>query len=146
MAVQIKANPTIPNTARSFNGKSVTSFVVTPGDDFTAERGPNGALQAVIRAITQAATPVMISAAADIAAPVYTVFIEGDFNITDTWDGENSETFAVYLQSVIRDLGANAAVRNAAINAVTGETISAGVDLTGATVTVGALFQADQVN
>ena len=146
MAVQIKANPTIPNTARSFNGKSVTSFVVTPGANFTAERGPNGALQAVIRAITQAATPVMISAAADITAPVYTVFIEGDFNLTDTWDGTNSQTFAAYLQARIRLLGANAAVRSAALAAATGETESAGVDLSGATVTVGTLFQADQIN
>ena len=147
MAVQFKVNPTIPNTARSFNGKSVTSFVVTPSANFTNELGANGALQLVLRTITAAATPVMISAAADITAPVYTVFFEGDFNLSDTWDGTTSQTFAAYLQAQIQALGDEAAPRSAALAAATGETVSAnGVDLESATVTVGALFQADQIN
>ena len=152
MAVQVRANPTLPNTARSFNGKSVSQFTITPltdaaaAVDFTDELGPNGALQLILRTITQAATPVMISAAADIEAPVYTVFFEGDFNITDTWDGTNNESFADYLQRLIQGLGEEAAARVAGESVGPDENVNAGVDLRGTTVAFNALFQADQIN
>ena len=146
MAVQVRANPTLPNIARSFVGKSVSQFTITLGKDFTDELGPNGALQLILRTITQAATPVMISDADDIAAPVYTVFFEGDFNITDTWDGTNNESFAAYLQRLIQGLGENAAARVAGESVGPGENVSPGVDLRAATVAFNALFQADQIN
>jgi hypothetical protein len=152
MAVQFKVNPTQPNIARSFNGKSVSTFVVTPltnaagAVNFTNELGANGAFQAILQVLTQYTTPIMISAAADITQPAYTFFFEGDFG-TDNWnDPAATQAFEVYLRDAIRALGATAAVRSAALAAVTGETVSAGVDLRGTTVARGVVYQVDQIN
>ena len=152
MAVQFKTNPTGANIARSFNGKSVSTFVITPLDngndavDFTDELGPNGAFQAILQVLTQYTTPVMISAAADITEPAYTFFFEGDFG-TDNWGPTGAlAAFEAHLQTAIRALGQTAAVRSEALSAATGETESNGVDLRGTTVTRGVVFQADQIN
>ena len=134
MAVQTKVNPIQANVARHFNGKSVTAITVNAaaGNMLTdSDLGPNGTFQAIIRAITLEATPILVSAVDTATGRAFDVYYEGEFG-TDTWDGTNSQTYAAYLQALVRALG----------NDVDG------VDLTGATVAYQTpqLYQADQIN
>ena len=157
MAVQTRFNPTQPNVARSFNGKTVSVFTIatiggtvgnTVASSLANERGPNGAFQAIIRAITAYTTPVMISAIRGGDNNTFDVFFEGDFG-TDNWGAANVQAFEAYLEATIRALGQNAAARAATLPTVVAgvETLSAnGVDLRQSTVTRGETFQADQIN
>ena len=155
MVTQPKANPTLTNIGRSFNGKTVRAYTVdlaVNGTDFSdTELGPNGAFQEVLRTITARSTVIMYSALrADGDSndgQVFDVYIEGDFP-TDTYDGTNSETFAAYLQSEIRLL-TEAGIRTAADIAASGESANAaGIDLSSATVTEmdGSPFLADHTD
>jgi len=154
MVTQPKANPTLTNIGRSFNNKTVRAYTVdlaVDGTDFSdTELGPNGAFQEVLRTITERCTVHMYSALraeSGDAGQVFDVYVEGDFP-TDTYDGENSETFAAYLQSQIRLL-TEAGIRTAEDIAASGETANAaGIDLSSATVTemAGSPFLADHTD
>ena len=131
MAIQTKANPTLENRGRSFLGKTLQAYVVdlaVDATDFSAtEMGANGAVQAVMRTISQNATIVAHSALrADSGAnagQLFTVIIEGEFG-TDTYDGTNSETWGDWIQTEIRlltSVGAGPVNLNAAtVTAVDG--------------------------
>jgi hypothetical protein len=137
MAVQTKVNPIQANVARHFNGKSVTAVTVTlaAGNLLTdSDLGPNGTFQAIIRTITQEATPILISAIRannGDEGRVFDVYYEGEFG-TDTWNGTNNETYAAYLQRIVRALGADVD----------------GINLTNAGVAYQTpnVYQADQIN
>ena len=134
MAVQTKVNPIQANVARHFNGKSVTALTVNAGAGNMltgSDLGPNGTFQAIIRAITLEATPILVSAIDTATGRAFDVYFEGEFG-TDTWDGTNSQTYAAYLQALVQALGDDVD----------------GIDLTGATVVYQTpqLFQADQIN
>lgn len=135
MATQTRFNPNMPNAARHFNGKSVTSVTVNTGVDLTDEFGANGAVQGLIRVLTQAATPILMSAVRD-AGTTFDLYFEGDFTASDEFGAGKNLSFAAYLQAEIVALGATAYARSATFDTVLAavETESAGLDLTGATV------------
>ena len=133
MARQIKAAPFLPNEARHFNGKSVTAVTVTLGANVTDEFGPNGVIQDAYEVLAENATPIIIGQVKDLATGEFDVYFEGDFIETDDYGTSGTDSFIVDLQTRIRALGATAADRDAETAAVTGETVSAGVDVTGAT-------------
>lgn len=149
----IKKNPTLANTGRSFNGKTVQAYTIdlaVNATDFgTTEMGPNGAIVDVIEVLGKNVTMIMHSALRSDgtnAGQVFDVFFEGEFP-TDTYDGTNAETFAAWLQSEVRLL-TTAGIRTADTIAVTGESANvAGLDLSSATVVAltGSPFYADQI-
>ena len=103
----VAKNPVLRDVSRSFNGKTVRQYEVDFTVDVSNSVGPDGALRRALDTIALRTTPIMISGtynngSTDNAA-LY-VFIEGDFP-EDTYDGENSETFATYLQSELQALG-----------------------------------------
>jgi hypothetical protein len=123
-----KVNPVFDATLpRSFAGKTISQFDIDLGADASGSLAPFGAVDRVLQTITERATMLMHS---DVTGTgeLLTVFLEGEFP-TDTYDGTNSETFAAYLASAIVALG----------------TVDS-VDLSGAAVTAGTVFQADQTN
>jgi hypothetical protein len=123
-----KINPVFDITLpRAFIGKSVSTLLLDIGVNASASTGPNGAIAKIIQAVQERVTVIMHS---DLTGTgeLMTFFIEGDFP-TDTYDGTNSETFAVYMTSQIVALG----------------TVDA-ILLTGAVVTAGTVYQADQTN
>ena len=123
-----KINPIFDVTLpRTFNGKTMTEVTLDIGVDATASTGPNGAISKLLQAISGHATIIAYSALTG-TGELMTVFLEGDFP-TDTYDGTNNETYAAFLQTVVRELG----------------TVDS-IDLTGATVTAGVVYQADQTN
>lgn len=111
MAGITKTNPTLPNTSRAFNGKTMMGFTIdfaVNATDFSAtEMGALGAVQVVLAKVAETATIIGHSALrADSGAnngQLFDVYIEGNFG-TDTYDGSNSETFAADLQDRIRTL------------------------------------------
>ena len=144
MAVQFKANPQQANVARHFNGKSVTAVTIDTAagnllaagaDDLVL--GPNGAFQAIIRSITDYATPILISPIRASGGAgtnrVFDVYFEGEFG-TDNYGtrATTPRSFVDYLQERIRDLGDDVD----------------GIDLEGTTVVAMGVanFQADQIN
>lgn len=123
-----KVNPVFDITLpRAFIGKSVSVFNLDINADASASTGPDGAIAKVIQVIQNRATLILHSDLTGIGQ-LMTFFVEGDFP-TDTYDGTNSETFATFLTSEIVALG----------------TVDA-VVLTGAVVTAGTVYQADQTN
>ena len=123
-----KINPIVDVTLpRSFNGKSVQDFTITFAATVAASTGPNGVLAKVLQTVGNTATIIMVSDL-QTAGTVLQVFIEGEFP-TDTYDGTNSETFAADLEDRIQALG----------------TVDS-IDISGATVAAGTLYQADQTN
>ena len=147
MATQTRFNPVMPNVARHFNGKSVTLVTINSGIDLTEEFGANGAVQGMIRAITQMATPIVMSSVRDLAS-TFDIYFEGDFTVGSDWGAAKDLTFAEFLQAEIVALGATAFIRDAAFETVTAgvEAVSAGVDLTGATCVFDADVNADGAN
>lgn len=111
MAGITKTNPTLPNTSRSFNGKTMMGFTIdfaVNATDFSAtEMGALGAVQVVLGKVAETATIIGHSALrADggaNAGQLFDVYIEGNFG-TDTYDGTNSETFAADLEDRIQAL------------------------------------------
>ena len=124
-----KVNPITRNVARSFNGKTVQQYQVDLVADASGELEPGEAVEAVLRAFAERATVIMHSELTDGDTQM-TVFVEGEFP-TDTYDGENSETFGTYVESVIDDLGATYGPNN--------------FDMTAVTVTDGTVYFADDV-
>lgn len=123
-----KINPTFDITLpRAFNGQTMAELSLDLNVDASGSNGPEEAISKVLQAVSGAATIIAHSALTG-AGELMTVFVEGDFP-TDTYDGVNNETFAAFVQTVIRDLG----------------TVDA-IDLTGAVVTAGVVYQADQTN
>ena len=103
-----KVNPTKANTTDHLSGKTITAVTVdfaVNGTNFAStEMGPLGAVQIAIATMTQEATPIIITKLRSDGAndgQVFDMVFEGEFG-TDTYDGTNSETLAVYLQSVLR--------------------------------------------
>ena len=111
MAGITKTNPTLPNTSRSFNGKTMMGFTIdlaVNGTDFSAtEMGALGAVQVVLGQAAETATVIGHSAlradGGSNAGQLFDVYIEGNFG-TDTYDGTNSETFAADLEDRIQAL------------------------------------------
>lgn len=123
-----KINPVIDVTLpRTFNGKTMQELLVDINVDATASTGPNGAVSKVLQVIGNSATIIAYGALTGIGQ-LMTVFVEGDFP-TDTYDGTNSETFAAFLTTEVAALG----------------TVD-GIDLSGAVITPGTVYQADQTN
>lgn len=123
-----KINPVYDITLpRSFNGKTVAEINIDLGADASASTGPEGAIAKVLQVVALRCTPIMIS---DLTGTgqLMTIFVEGDFP-TDTYDGENAETFAAFLATEIAALG----------------TVDT-VNLSGAAATAGTVYQADQTN
>ncbi len=147
MATQTRFNPNMPNVARHFNGKSVTVVTVDAGVNLTDEFGANGAVQGIIRTITQMATPIVMSSLRD-SASIFDIYFEGDFTVGSDWGTTGDLTFAEYLQESVVALGTSAFVRDAAFETVVAgvETLSAGLDLTGATVVFDVLVNVDGEN
>jgi len=112
-----KVNPVFDATlARSFAGKTISQLDIDLGVDASASLQPFGAVDAVLKAITLRTVMLMHS---DVAAgQTLSVFVEGEF-----------PTEAADLQADIQALG----------------TVDS-IDLSGATVTAGTVFQADQTN
>ena len=136
----IKVNPTLSNNTNHFSGKTITAVTLdlaVNGTNFAStELGPNGAIQEVIAAMSKEATPIVITKLRSDGSndgQVMDFIYEGEFG-SDTYDGTNSETLAVYLQSEVRLLTA-AGARSAATIAESGESANvAGVNLSSATV------------
>jgi hypothetical protein len=123
-----KINPVYDITLpRSFNGKTVQVVTVTFAATVAASTAPEGVLDKVIKTLSLRATPIMIS---DVAGgTVMSVFYEGEFP-TDDYNGDNTPTtFAAQLEADIQALG----------------TVDS-IDISGATVAAGAVYQADQTN
>lgn len=129
MATQVKAAPFLPNEARHFNGKSVTAVKITLGVNVTDEFGPNGLMQDVYEVMAENATPIIIGQVVTLATGDFDVYFEGDFLETNDY-GAGTDSFILDLENRIKALGANAAVRDAETAAVTGETVSTGIDVT----------------
>jgi hypothetical protein len=122
-----KINPIFDITeARNFLSKTITVIELDLGADASASTGPTGAINAVLQAVTERATIVAHSTLTG-TGELMTIWVEGEFP-TDTYDGTNSETFVVYLTSVLVALGT--------VNTV---------DLSGAAATAGVVYKADQV-
>jgi len=107
----VAVNPQLRNVSRSFNGKTVREYEVDIGVDVSASNGPDGAIRRVLDVIAARTTPIMVSelitgSQSSVSNGAFKVFVEGDFP-EDTYDGENSETFATFLQSEIVALGQN---------------------------------------
>lgn len=147
MATQTRFNPVMPNVARHFNGKSVTLVTIDAGVDLTEEFGANGAVQGIIRAITQMATPIVMSSLRATGS-TFDIYFEGDFTVGADWSAAKDKTFAEYLEAELVALGATAFARAAALETVAAgvETESTGVDLTGATCVFDADINADGAN
>jgi hypothetical protein len=118
-----KINPVFkPAVARSFLVKSISTFTLSSAD-VSASTAPGGAIDMIIKTVSERATIVAHSAFTTGA----TFWLEGEFP-TDTYDGVNAETFAKHLQDSIQALGT--------VNAI---------NLSTATVAAGPVFKADQI-
>jgi hypothetical protein len=111
MATTTKVNPVIDATrGRTFTGATLNCFtvdIVAATNLATANMGPDGAFQAIITALSRSATVVGVSALRTNGSGdgrMFDVLVEGEFG-TDTYDGTNSETFAVHLEDVVQALG-----------------------------------------
>lgn len=123
-----KINPDLDITLpRAFIGKSITVLELDINVDASASNGPEGALAKVIQ-VMQSRTTVIAHSALTGVGQLMTFWVEGVFP-TDTYDGTNSEDFPTYLTSEVVALG----------------TIDS-IVLTGAVVTAGVVYQADQTN
>lgn len=106
-----KANPTLANVSRSFNGKTMTMLTIDLAVNATnfasTEMGPTGAVQAVLSVIERNLTLLGMSALRSDgvnAGQVFDVLVEGDFP-TDNYDGTaGTETLAAYVQANIQAL------------------------------------------
>lgn len=122
-----KVNPVFDATLpRSFVGKTITQLDIDLNADASGSLAPGGAVDAVLKTVTLRSTVIMHSAITG-TGELLTVFVEGEFP-TDNY-GAGSATFAATMQADIQALG----------------TVDS-VDLSGATVTGGTVFQADQTN
>ncbi len=122
------SNPTFDVTLpHAFNGQTMIELTLALNADASASTGPDGAIAKVLQTVSSYATIIAHSALTG-TGELMTVFVEGDFP-TDTYDGANSETFVAFLTSEIVALGT--------VNTV---------DLSGAAVTAGVVYQADQTN
>ena len=128
MSTTTKVNPTIDSTrGRAFLGKTLNKFtidIVAATDLASANMGPTGAYQAILNCIAKTATIAGVSALrtnGSGAGRMFDVLVEGDFG-TDTYDGTNSETFAVFLTSEVVALGTVHSVNlgSATVTAATG--------------------------
>ena len=131
MAEFTKANPAEAiSGAKSFIGKDLNGFTIdfaVNATNFdTTENGPAGAVQKVLEVLQRTSTIVGYSDLRSDGAndgQVFDVYVEGKFG-TDTYDGTNSETLAVFLQSEIRlltSVGVGPVNLNAAtVTAITG--------------------------
>ena len=111
MASVTKVNPVIDATrGRTFAGATLNCFtvdIVAATNLATANMGPGGAFQAILTALSRNCTITGVSALRTNGSGdgrMFDVLVEGEFG-TDTYDGENSETFAEHLEDVVRALG-----------------------------------------
>ena len=124
-----KVNPIFDAAqARAFIGKTHSEFVVAVGVDASGATDPGDAIDAMIKTLEQRCTLVMMS---DVDATGFTIFVEGEFPTDDYNDDGTPVTFAALLQADIVALGATVG--------------TPALDLTGATVTAGTVYKADQV-
>lgn len=125
MASVTKTNPIIPVSSRSFTGKTIDAYTVDIANhavDMDNEMNPGEVFELLIQVFGEFATIIGITENRSDGAnngQVIDFYVEGDFG-TDTYDGSSSETFAAFLQTRVRDLGATAGANS--------------VDLTSATV------------
>jgi hypothetical protein len=111
MAGITKINPVISATrGRAFSGATVNCFtvdIVAATNLATANMGPSGAFQAILTALSRNCTITGVSALRTNGSGdgrMFDVLVEGEYG-TDTYDGTNSETFAVHLEDVVQALG-----------------------------------------
>lgn len=125
MAEQTKFNPIYDNKNVHFNGKSITKVAINLNANLTDKFGPLSAFQAVLRAVAQMATPIVIGEVTLGANEgEFEIFFEGDFTQSNDFGADKDLSFHAYLQAEIRALG----------NDVDG------VDLTGAVVAAPSLY------
>jgi hypothetical protein len=125
MAEVTRVNPVATTTNYEVVGKDITFFTVDYINAVNGSAGPNGAQAAVLRTIQMNATIIAAGPLVDTNTQ-QTFAVEGDFNITAKWDGTNSETFAVYLTSLVVASGNLQGVNNAST------TVGAGILTAGA--------------
>jgi len=101
---QTKVNPVYVNEEKFMIGLKPTFFEVTFGAAVNAKTGPSSTIQTVIHAILNENLSILGMSALYDTNQTIAFMVDGEKG-TDTWDGTNSETLAVYLQSVIRALG-----------------------------------------
>jgi len=101
---QTKVNPVYVNEEKFFIGLKPTFFEVTFGAAVNAKTGPSSTIQTVIHAILNENLSILGMSALYDTNQTIAFMVDGEKG-TDTYDGTNSETLAVYLQSVIRALG-----------------------------------------
>lgn len=101
---QTKVNPVYVNEEKFMIGLKPTFFEVTFGAAVNAKTGPSSTIQTVIHAILNENLSILGMSALYDTNQTIAFMVDGEKG-TDTYDGTNSETLAVYLQSVIRALG-----------------------------------------
>jgi|5_EtaG_2_1085323.scaffolds.fasta_scaffold06798_3 hypothetical protein len=101
---QTKVNPVYVNEEKFFIGLKPTFFEVGFGAAVNAKTGPSSTIQTVIHAILNENLSILGMSALYDTNQTIAFMVDGEKG-TDTYDGTNSETLAVYLQSVIRALG-----------------------------------------
>lgn len=114
---QTKVHPEWNDAETFFIGATPDFIEVGFGADVSTKTGPDSTIQTVIRAIQNENVTILGHSALYDAGASMAIMMQ-DAKGTDTWDGTNSETFEVYLTSVLVALG-----------------IVDGVNLAGATVT-----------
>ena len=101
---QTKVNPVYVDEEKFFIGLKPTFFEVGFGAAVNAKTGPSSTIQTVIHAILNENLSILGMSALYDTNQTIAFMVDGEKG-TDTYDGTNSETLAVYLQSVIRALG-----------------------------------------
>ena len=130
MPTVTKVNPILRNVARSFNGKSVSHFTISPKNtgespvDISGSRAPGGAIQSIFTKVIENATLVMAGAA---GSTTLDVFVEGEFPGSD-YGSAGTQTFAEFLEAQLQGLGE-----------------VDDIDLSGTTVALTATYNADRV-
>lgn len=106
MAQQTKFNPIYDNKNVHFNGKSITKVGIDLKANVTGKFGPESAFQAVLRAVAQMATPIVIGEVTlGSGAGVFEIFFEGDFTQSNDFGAAKNQSFHAYLQAEIAALG-----------------------------------------
>ena len=123
-----KVNPIwVPTRSSSFIGKTISFFDIDLNVDASASTAPDEVIDSVVKVLSNRATIVLISALTG-SGQLLTVAYEGEFR-DDDYNGDGTATsLAAQLQVDIRALG----------------TIDS-LALTGATVTAGVVYRAEDV-
>lgn len=101
---QTKVAPVWVDEEKFFVGHTPTFIEVGFGADVSTKTGPESTIQTVIHAIQNENVTILGHSALYDTNQSMAIMIQ-DEKGTDTWDGSNSETFAVYLTSVLVALG-----------------------------------------